>query len=61
MKVKTYSVEKNCNLGKKVTFYIVDYKVNERIDKQIQFTSLEHYLQFTDLLKEAGYKERTNS
>ena len=57
MKVKTYSVRKNCNLGKKVTFYIVDYKVNERIEKQIQFTYLEHYLQFTDLLKEAGYKE----
>tara|TARA_B100000497_G_scaffold108724_1_gene127048 strand:- start:795 stop:980 length:186 start_codon:yes stop_codon:yes gene_type:complete len=61
MKVKTYSTEKDCDLATKKTFYIVDYKVNERIEKQIQFTSLEHYLHFTDLLKEAGYKEKVNS
>ncbi len=61
MKVKTYSTEKDYDLITKKTFYIIDYKVNERVEKQIQFTYLEHYLQFVDLLKEAGYKEGVNS
>jgi|TARA_A200000159_G_scaffold31297_1_gene27870 hypothetical protein len=56
MKPKTYSVRKHLNQKNK-TFFIIDYKVNERVDKQIQFTSLEHYLQFTDLLKQLDYKE----
>ena len=56
MKAKTYSVRKHLNQKNK-TFFIIDYKVNERVDKQIQFTSLEHYLQFTDLLKQLDYKE----
>lgn len=61
MKVKTYSTEKDCDLATKKTSYIIDYQVTERISKQIQFTYLEHYLQFVDLLKEAGYKEGVNS
>ena len=61
MKVKTYSTEKDCDLATKKTFYIIDYQVTERISKQIQFTYLEHYLQFVDLLKEAGYREGTDS
>ena len=56
MKAKTYSVRKHCNQKNK-TFFIIDYKVNERVEKQIQFTYLEHYLQFTDLLKQLEYKE----
>ena len=56
MKVKTYSVRKRYDETKQ-NFFLIDYKVNERVEKQIQFTYLEHYLQFTDLLKEAGYKE----
>jgi|TARA_R110001599_G_scaffold337261_2_gene555536 hypothetical protein len=60
MKVKTYSVRKRYDETKQ-NFFLIDYKVNERVEKQIQFTYLEHYLQFTDLLKEAGYKERANS
>tara|TARA_B110000495_G_scaffold174237_1_gene164195 strand:+ start:59 stop:244 length:186 start_codon:yes stop_codon:yes gene_type:complete len=61
MKVKTYSVSKDCNLAKKETFYDINYQVNETMSKQIQFTYLEHYLQFVNLLTEAGYKERVNS
>ena len=57
MKVKTYTTEKDYDLATKKTFYIIDYQVTERISKGIQFTYLEHYLQFVDLLKEAGYKE----
>ena len=60
MKVKTYSVRKRYDETKQ-NFFLIDYKVNERVEKQIQFTYLEHYLQFTDLLKEAGYKERIDS
>lgn len=56
MKVKTYSVKKRYE-EKNKTFFIIDYKVNERVEKQIQFTYLEHCLQFTDLLREAGYSE----
>ena len=41
----------------KKTFFIIDYRVNERVEKQIQFAYLEHYLQFTDLLKQLDYKE----
>ena len=58
MKPKTYSVRKHQNQKNK-TFFIIDYQVNERVEKQIQFTYLEHYLQFTDLLKEAGYGDVT--
>ena len=60
MKVKTYSVRKRYDETKQ-NFFLIDYKVDERVEKQIQFTYLEHYLQFTDLLKEAGYKERIDS
>jgi hypothetical protein len=56
MKPKTYSVRQH-NLRKNKTFFIIDYRVNERVEKQIQFTYLEHYLQFTDLLKQLDYKE----
>ena len=56
MKPKTYSVRKHQNQKNK-TFFIIDYQVNERVEKQIQFTYLEHYLQFTDLLKQLEYKE----
>lgn len=56
MKPKTYSVRKHLNQKNK-TFFIIDYQVNERVEKQIQFTYLEHYLQFTDLLKQLDYKE----
>ena len=56
MKPKTYSVRQR-HLPKNKTFFIIDYGVNERVEKQIQFTYLEHYLQFTDLLKQLGYKE----
>ena len=58
MKPKTYSVRKRHEKSK--TSFIIDYKVNERVEKQIQFTYLEHYLHFTDLLKEAGYKEKVH-
>jgi hypothetical protein len=60
MKVKTYSVRKRYDETKQ-NFFLIDYQVNETMSKQIQFTYLEHYLQFTDLLKEAGYKERIDS
>ena len=56
MKPKTYSVRKHLNQNNK-TFFVIDYQVNERVEKQIQFTYLEHYLQFTDLLKQLEYKE----
>jgi hypothetical protein len=56
MEPKTYSVRQH-HLRKNKTFFIIDYRVNERVEKQIQFTYLEHYLQFTDLLKQLDYKE----
>lgn len=56
MKAKTYLIKQAWK-----NKFIIDYQVTERISKGIQFTYLEHYLQFVDLLKEAGYKEGVNS
>ena len=54
LKEKTYAVTEGFEDGKH--FYDIAYRVNERIDKEIRFTYIEHYLQFVDLLHEAGYK-----
>ena len=37
-------------------YYDIAYRVNEHTDKMIRFSYIEHYLQFIDLLAEAGYK-----
>lgn len=54
LEVKTYAVTEGFDEGKH--FYDIAYRVNERIDKEIRFSYIEHYLQFVDLLHEAGYK-----
>ena len=54
LKEKTYAVTEGFDEGKH--FYDIAYRVNERIDKEIRFSYIEHYLQFVDLLHEAGYK-----
>ena len=37
-------------------YYDIAYRVSETTDKMIRFSLIEHYLQFVDLLHEAGYK-----
>jgi len=54
MKRKTYAVTEGFDEGKH--FYDIAYRVSETTDKEIRFTYIEHYLQFVDLLHEAGYK-----
>ena len=54
LKEKTYAVTEGFHGGGH--YYDIAYRVNERIDKEIRFTYIEHYLQFVDLLHEAGYK-----
>ena len=54
MKTKTYAVTEGFEDGKH--FYDIAYRVSERTDKEIRFHLIEHYLQFVDLLHEAGYK-----
>ena len=51
---KTYAVTEGFEDGKH--FYDIAYQVNEHTDKEIRFHLIEHYLQFVDLLHEAGYK-----
>lgn len=55
MKTKNYSVSEGCEDGKH--FYDIAYRVNNHTDKEIRFSYIEHYLQFLDLLHEAGYRE----
>ena len=54
LKEKTYAVGQEFKDDKH--FYDIAYQVNERTKKEIRFTYIEHYLQFVDLLHEAGYK-----
>lgn len=53
MKRKTYSVSEGFEDGKH--FYDIAYCPSLKIDKEIRFSKIEHYLQFVDLLHEAGY------
>ncbi len=55
MKLKTYAVTEGFEDGKH--FYDIAYRVSEYTDKEIRFSYIEHYLQFVDLLIEAGYKD----
>jgi hypothetical protein len=55
MKTKNYSVSEGFEDGKH--FYDIAYRVNNHTDKEIRFSYIEHYLQFLDLLHEAGYRE----
>jgi len=56
LKEKTYAVTEGFEDGKH--FYDISYRRNFRdkyFEKEIRFTYIEHYLQFVDLLHEAGY------
>lgn len=55
MKPKTYT-QKLIQDGAQRSYHI-HYKVSKTVDKEIQFSCLEHYLQFVGLLQEAGYKD----
>ena len=54
MKRKTYAVTEGFEDGKH--FYDIAYCPSLKIDKEIRFSKIEHYLQFVDLLAEAGYR-----
>jgi len=51
---KTYAVTEG--FQGKMHYYDIAYRVDEYTDKEIRFFLIEHYLQFVDLLHEAGYK-----
>jgi len=51
---RTYAVTEGWDNSKH--YWDIDYRVSETTDKMIRFTYIEHYLQFVDLLAEAGYK-----
>ena len=59
MKPKTYTQKLIQNEAK--TSYYIHYQVSKTVDKEIQFSFIEHYLQFVGLLQEAGYKELENA
>ena len=52
---RTYAVTEGWDNDNK-HYYDIAYRVSERTDKEIRFYLIEHYLQFIDLLAEAGYK-----
>ena len=54
LKEKTYAVTEG--FDSLSHYYDIAYRVNEHTDKEIRLTQIEHYLQFIDLLAEAGYK-----
>lgn len=56
MKPLTYKVWKE-DPGK----YVIEYQETERRNKQIQFSMLQQYIHFVDLLKQAKYKQVTNN
>ena len=51
---RTYAVTEGWEDGKH--YWDIGYRVSETLEKMIRFSSIEHYLQFGDLLAEAGYK-----
>ncbi len=53
MKRKTYTVTEEFESGQH--YYEIAYCPSLKIDKQIRFSKIEHYLQFLDVLHEAGY------
>ena len=54
LKEKTYAVTEGWEDSKH--YWDIAYRVSETTDKEIRFHFIEHYLQFVDLLHEAGYK-----
>jgi len=56
MKPLTYKIKKDTP-GE----YVIEYQETERINKQIQFSFLQQYLHFVDLLKQAKYKQVPNN
>ena len=51
---RTYAVTEGWDDSKH--YWDIAYRVSETTDKMIRFSLIEHYLQFVDLLHEAGYK-----
>ena len=51
---RTYAVTEGWDDSKH--YWDIAYRVSETTDKMIRFSYIEHYLQFVDLLHEAGYK-----
>ena len=51
---RTYAVTEGWDDSKH--YWDIAYRVSETTDKEIRFHLIEHYLQFIDLLAEAGYK-----
>jgi hypothetical protein len=50
---KTYKVSESWDDA--LYYYDIEYKPNAWEVKFLRFTYVEHYLQFVDLLNEAGY------
>ena len=59
MEEKTYTITIDASNGK--TWVDFSYQVNDHINKEIRFEKAEHYMQFIDLLHEAGYKDVTKA
>ena len=52
---RTYAVTEGWDDNEK-HYWDIAYYPNPTTDKEIRFSLIEHYLQFVDLLHEAGYK-----
>jgi hypothetical protein len=50
---KTYKVSESWDNS--LHYYDIEYKPKQDETKFLRFTYIEHYLQFIDLLHEAGY------
>ena len=51
---KIYAVAESWDDG--VHYYDINYYPTKKTEKFLRFSFIEHYLQFVDLLHEAGYK-----
>ena len=56
MEEKTYTITIDASNGK--TWVDFSYQVNDHINKEIRFEKAEHWMQFIDLLHEAGYERQ---
>lgn len=57
LKPKEYMVKYVLDDGGCWSWVQFTYRVNENLERGIMFSLLEHYIQFEDLLIEAGYKK----
>lgn len=56
LKPKEYVIEYVFDACDNITVAVITYRANYMMEKSVRFTYAEHWHQFEDLLKEAGYK-----